>query len=89
MRRQQSSAHRAALRAVRKGRTGPPFFAIQGTFTGSGELRVFGFVLPFVTGLEENPRVSLDSEDMTRGESYLMGRRRSKGPFIVVAELGT
>lgn len=48
----------------------------------------FGFGLPFATHFEESLRDFLDSEEVKQGASYFMGRSSSKGPFMVVVELG-
>ena len=48
-----------------------------------------GFGLSFATDWEKTLRDFLDSESLTLGESYFMGRANAKGPFIVVAEIVT
>lgn len=56
------------------------------TLDYTGEALSFG--LPFATEHEEELRLFLESEHMTQGETYFMGRTNKKGPFMVVAELG-
>lgn len=46
------------------------------------------FGLPFATDHDEELRLFLESEQMTQGETYFLGRTSEKGPFAVVAELG-
>lgn len=46
------------------------------------------FGLPFATDHEEELRLFLESEHVTQGETYFMGRTSKKGPFGVVVELG-
>ena len=46
----------------------------------------FSFGLSFATDWEQTLRDFLDSESLTLGESYFMGRTHAKGPFVVVAE---
>jgi methyltransferase (TIGR00027 family) len=48
----------------------------------------FGFGLPFATHFEDSLRDFIESEDLKQGESYFMGKRSSKGPFMVIVELG-
>jgi methyltransferase (TIGR00027 family) len=48
----------------------------------------FGFGLPFATDFENSLRTFLESEGIKEGESYFMGRSSSKGPYMVVVELG-
>ena len=48
----------------------------------------FGFGLPFAAHFEESLRDFLGSEEVKQGASYFMGRSSSKGPFMVVVELG-
>lgn len=49
----------------------------------------FDFGLSFATDWEKTLRDFLDSESLTLGESYFMGRANAKGPFMVVAEIVT
>ena len=56
------------------------------TLDYTGEALSFG--LPFATEHEEELRRFLESEHVTQGETYFMGRTSKKGPFGVVAELG-
>ncbi len=46
----------------------------------------FDFGLDFGAGWERTLRGFLDSEGLTEGEAYFMGRANAKGPFAVVAE---
>ena len=46
------------------------------------------FGLPFATDFEDSLRSFLDSEELKQGELYFMGKNSSKGPFMVVVELG-
>ena len=47
------------------------------------------FGLSFATDWEKTLRDFLDTESLTLGESYFMGRTNAKGPFMVVAEFIT
>ena len=47
----------------------------------------FGFGLPFATDYEQTFRRFVESEGMTQGQSFFMGRTSAKGPFMVVTEI--
>jgi methyltransferase (TIGR00027 family) len=53
-------------------------------YTGEG----MDFGLPFSGNFEHTLEHFLQSEDMSRGETYFMGRTHKKGPFGVVVEIG-
>ncbi|MFP6655674.1 MAG: class I SAM-dependent methyltransferase [Myxococcota bacterium] len=46
------------------------------------------FGLPFATNYERTFREFVESEGFDLGETVFMGHRSSKGPFVVIAELG-
>jgi methyltransferase (TIGR00027 family) len=47
-----------------------------------------GFGLPLAIDFEDSLRDFIESEDLRLGESHFMGKGSSKGPFMVVVELG-
>ncbi len=47
-----------------------------------------GFGLPLATDYEQNLQRFVSSEELTVAQTFFMGRSGSKGPFMVVAELG-
>ena len=47
----------------------------------------FGFSLPLATNYEEALAEFIESESMSVGETFFMGRTSDKGPFMVVVEM--
>jgi hypothetical protein len=47
----------------------------------------FGFSLPLATNYEQVFADFIQSESMSVGETFFMGRTGAKGPFMVVAEI--
>lgn len=73
------------------------FYAERFIRMGSGSLakktleytdETLGFGLPFETDYEQNLQGFVSGEGMSVGETFFLGSRGKKGPFMAVAELG-